>query len=64
MKWQRVLIHQVAIVAMLAITGCAFDNISLTGKSESIDVPEKSMVLSTVKWVNQVSPRYQLTLSI
>jgi hypothetical protein len=59
MKLQRALTYIIAIVAMLAINGCAFDKMSLTGKSESIDVTEKSMVLLTVKLVNQVSPRYQ-----
>lgn len=59
MKCQRVLTHLAAIGVALAISGCAFDKMSLIGKSESIDVTEKSMVLLTVKLVNQVSPRYQ-----
>ena len=59
MKCQRVVTHLAAIIVALSITGCAFDKMSLTGKSESIDVTEKSMVLLTVKLVNQVSPRYQ-----
>lgn len=59
MTCQRILTHLAAIIVALSINGCAFDKMSLTNKSESIDVTEKSMVLLTVKLVNQVSPRYQ-----